>query len=398
MTVSSEVNKCNGDDRVTHNEDGELLNDLTVDTGTESTEKRALLDKLGGEIDSIEVKEGVTRCCCSCGGLVENRFREKFWPFLILGDSDKEALTKDYESLTKEEIERHKDYYQVYVDVSRSLKRFPPSIQTEGSVVEKYMDDLIEVILKILDTDTELHYYQGFHDVLVTFLMVLGKELTFAVACKLVQSHLRVFMSKTMKETNDVLYLMYAVFEKEDKKLFDYLMSAELGTIFALPWVITWFSHSLNDLPLVLRLFDLFIASDHLLPVYLSAAVVLHMRDSVLDCECEMPMIHKLLGDSINDPQMPWSKLIDSSMHLMQTYPPQKIAKRAKLIQDISAPKPRARHQQQKNSGSTLVSKYHSVFNFVFSFVRERPLFTVAVATSLVLAYFFNYYRFKSGS
>ena len=31
-------------------------------------------------------------------------------------------------------------------------------------------------------------------------------------------------MSKTMKETNDVLYLMYAVFEKEDKKLFDYLM------------------------------------------------------------------------------------------------------------------------------------------------------------------------------
>ena len=33
-------------------------------------------------------------------------------------------------------------------------------IQTEGSVVEKYMDDLIEVILKILDTDTELHYYQ----------------------------------------------------------------------------------------------------------------------------------------------------------------------------------------------------------------------------------------------
>ena len=33
MTVSSEVNKCNGDDRVTHNEDGELLNDLTVDTG-----------------------------------------------------------------------------------------------------------------------------------------------------------------------------------------------------------------------------------------------------------------------------------------------------------------------------------------------------------------------------
>ena len=33
-------------------------------------------------------------------------------------------------------------------------------IQTQDSVIDRYMDDLIQVILKILDTDPHLHYYQ----------------------------------------------------------------------------------------------------------------------------------------------------------------------------------------------------------------------------------------------
>ena len=31
-------------------------------------------------------------------------------------------------------------------------------------------------------------------------------------------------MAKTMMETNEMLYLMYPIFEKEDRALFDFLM------------------------------------------------------------------------------------------------------------------------------------------------------------------------------
>lgn len=43
--------------------------------------------------------------------------------------------------------------------------------------------------------------------------------------------------------------------------------------IFALPWFITWYSHVLDDLPVILRLYDLFIVSNFLMPIYVAAEV-----------------------------------------------------------------------------------------------------------------------------
>ncbi len=42
---------------------------------------------------------------------------------------------------------------------------------------------------------------------------------------------------------------------------------------FALPWVITWFSHSIADLNIVARLFDVFMGNHPLLPLYVSTSV-----------------------------------------------------------------------------------------------------------------------------
>ncbi len=43
--------------------------------------------------------------------------------------------------------------------------------------------------------------------------------------------------------------------------------------IFALPWFITWYSHVLDDLDIILRLYDLFIVSHFLMPIYVAAEV-----------------------------------------------------------------------------------------------------------------------------
>lgn len=42
---------------------------------------------------------------------------------------------------------------------------------------------------------------------------------------------------------------------------------------FALPWILTWFSHSLGDLDVVARIFDVLLVSHPLMPLYLAAAV-----------------------------------------------------------------------------------------------------------------------------
>jgi hypothetical protein len=42
---------------------------------------------------------------------------------------------------------------------------------------------------------------------------------------------------------------------------------------YALSWILTWFSHDFEDYQKVVRLFDLFISSQALMPVFTACAV-----------------------------------------------------------------------------------------------------------------------------
>jgi hypothetical protein len=63
--------------------------------------------------------------------------------------------------------------------------------------------------------------------------------------------------------------------------------------IFALPWFITWYSHVLDNLDIILRLYDLFLVSHFLMPIYVAAEVKEKTIDlfflfygfETLDCE-----------------------------------------------------------------------------------------------------------------
>lgn len=79
-----------------------------------------------------------------------------------------------------------------------------------------------------------------------------------------------------------------------------------MGTLFALPWYLTWFGHSLNSYRSVVRLYDYFLASPFLLPIYVTAAIVLYREDEIFKEDCDMASMHcvlskvKLLGPFIN--------------------------------------------------------------------------------------------------
>merc|ERR1712088_1218822 len=67
-------------------------------------------------------------------------------------------------------------------------------------------------------------------------------------------------MTPTMERTTYLLNFLYPVIKQECPELHDYLEESEVGTIFALPWLITWFSHVLPNYKDVVRLFDFFLA------------------------------------------------------------------------------------------------------------------------------------------
>ena len=87
----------------------------------------------------------------------------------------------------------------------------------------------------------------------------------------------------TVLQCISLFQLMYPIIRRSSSDVHKHLQEAEVGTIFALPWLITWFGHVLPVYSDVVRLYDFFIAGPPLMPVYLAAAIVLHREQEILD-------------------------------------------------------------------------------------------------------------------
>lgn len=51
----------------------------------------------------------------------------------------------------------------------------------------------------------------------------------------------------------------------------------------------------MENLKIILRLYDLFIATDPLMPIYLGAVMVSEYGDEILDIECDMASLHTVI-------------------------------------------------------------------------------------------------------
>lgn len=264
----------------------------------------------------------IRQLAISTGGLVNDHLRKKAWPLLV--DLDLENIPpKPDAQLLKE----HRDYTQVVLDVERSLKRFPPGMEDDKRLA--LQDKLIDLILRVLVRHPELHYYQGYHDICVTFLLAVGEDIAFALVDKLSTTHLRAYMDATMERTKVVMNYLNPIVAKANPELEKFLQRSEVGTMFCLSWLITWYGHVLNEYRHIVRLYDFFIACHPLMPIYLAAAIVLHREKEILSCQCEMANVHQLLSRIPDD--LPFEQLISKAGDLFLQYPP------TELISDSAA-------------------------------------------------------------
>ncbi|KAF6089551.1 TBC1 domain family member 20 [Phyllostomus discolor] len=205
------------------------------------------------------------RMAISEGGLLTDEIRREVWPKLL------NVSTSDPPPISRKSLRESKDYQQVLLDVRRSLRRFPPGMPEEQR--EGLQEELIDIILFILESNPQLHYYQGYHDIVVTFLLVVGERLAMSLVEKLSTHHLRDFMDRTMDNTKHILNYLMPIIDRVNPELHDFMQSAEVGTIFALSWLITWFGHVLSDFRHVVRLYDFFLACHPLMPIYFAAVI-----------------------------------------------------------------------------------------------------------------------------
>ncbi|XP_041431399.1 TBC1 domain family member 20 L homeolog isoform X3 [Xenopus laevis] len=254
------------------------------------------------------------------GGLLTDQIRCQVWPRLL------NVSVEQLPPAAGPELRvGNKDYQQVLLDVRRSLRRFPPGMPL--SEREDLQEQLIDIILQVLSQNPQLHYYQGYHDIVVTFLLVVGSRLATVLVDKLSTHHLRDFMDPTMDNTKHILNYLMPIIELVNPSLYDFMQRAEVGTIFALSWLITWFGHVLSDFPQVVRLYDFFLACHPLMPIYFAAVIVLHREEEVLECECDMASVHHLLSKIPQD--LPYEILISRAGDLFVQFPPSELSREA---------------------------------------------------------------------
>lgn len=252
--------------------------------------------------------------CITKYGIVSTELRQKVWPIIFNID-----VSKLPHKPNRKKVRENQWYNQVKLDVDRCASRIPANLSAEQK--ETMQENLTDLILHILTENNDLHYYQGYHDITITILQVCGLRLAMPVAERLTKDYLRDFMMETMDRTQLVLEFIFPLIKEMDPELYIFLKESEVGSYFALSWLLTWYGHVIKDLKRTCRIYDFFMAGHPTMPMYLAAEIILHRREEILSTDCDMPSVHHLLT-SLANVQLPDDELIQNAVLVFIEKPP----------------------------------------------------------------------------
>ncbi|KAL5108273.1 T-cell immunomodulatory protein [Taenia crassiceps] len=143
-------------------------------------------------------------------GLVNDTVRRKVWPILsgleLSGAKNPHKLS---------DLMDHPQAKQIELDVRRMGSMIPKSLSSEEN--ESLITETKRLALSILAEYPDLHYYQGFHDVCYTCLAVLGPDEAFAFSISF-SLHPR----RSGSDSNDI-HRLYDLFMASEPSMLIYL-------------------------------------------------------------------------------------------------------------------------------------------------------------------------------
>jgi hypothetical protein len=131
--------------------------------------------------------------------------------------------------------------------------------------------ELSHVIVTVLRGHPMLHYFQGYHDIVQVFLLVLGSNTAINAVSRLSMLRIRDFMLPTMTGTEPHLHLLPAILYAADPTLA--LHISQTQPFFALPATLTLYAHEIEEYGQIARLFDFLLATEAVMSIYLFAVV-----------------------------------------------------------------------------------------------------------------------------
>ena len=204
------------------------------------------------------------------------------WPLLLNADvlSEQSEHAKTYKIALKDNSEwkqfgkiPHKDSAQIEKDINRSLNTYDICKRWNKMMKQIRREQLSMMITAILNKNSELYYYQGYHDYVSVFLLTLGDNLGYYCA-KIASNYLiRDFMNETFESgVLPALDLTSKLIQLIDIDLWNLIEQSGGQPNFAVSWILTWFSHDIDHFEKVQLIFDACLATHPLFNCYITVA------------------------------------------------------------------------------------------------------------------------------
>jgi hypothetical protein len=140
---------------------------------------------------------------------------------------------------------------QIEKDVKRSLNHYNINIGKDA-----YRKQLSNTMNSIFQTNKEWSYYQGYNDICSTSLMALNENLGYHASLSISNYFIRDYLKTSFeKGVIPALKLMMKIVKATNPKVYEAISFIEMPT-FSVSWIITWFSHDLDDAKDIYRLYD----------------------------------------------------------------------------------------------------------------------------------------------
>ncbi|KAJ7760481.1 rab-GTPase-TBC domain-containing protein [Mycena metata] len=189
----------------------------------------------------------------------------------------------------------HPDERQIRLDTERSFVLYPVDSKTDKETLQSELHDLL---VEIFRKRPKLNYFQGYHDIITVLLLTLPPELQLPVAEQLSLQRVRDSMGHTLEPVLGLLRVMKNLIRAADPQYAELLERTSPLPYYALPNLLTLFSHDMPTLPLIQHVFDYLLCRPPIFVVYLASTIILSRKQDVqrLEEEGEEGMMHSILS------------------------------------------------------------------------------------------------------
>ncbi|PFH45294.1 hypothetical protein AMATHDRAFT_9549 [Amanita thiersii Skay4041] len=223
-------------------------------------------------------------------------------PMVLEGDDgeikqETDASAAAREGSTNNSIIQHRDERQIKLDTDRSFVLYP-SEETGPAPRETLQFDLNSLIVSVFRNRPKLNYFQGYHDIMTVLYLTLPPEIQPTCAEKLSLHRLRDSMLTSLEPVVGLLRILKNLLRLADPEYAKLLERDSPLPFYALPNLLTLFSHDMPTLPLIQHVFDYLLCRPPITVVYLSAAILLAKKDYILTVEDHLDsfMLHPILS------------------------------------------------------------------------------------------------------